>query len=924
MKEQVTIIDGALFRSIRTAFSVKEIALKVLSNKISSGGQERIDNALTSHIYESCSVYRELGHPDAAKVSLSSLRSLMQIFQHSRRTDHSSGILPLVLRLEDAKIMKSQNDLDGAIVYCKTIVNHLADAKNELVDTERDQICAQSLLLGGQWMAQHNVDAAESILSSYFEKAAKLALQIYQKSSSNSNVHRASMASFKLGEFAANLFNSADARVSSEAWKRRVIVAKDRKNELKAVTEQIRKLQKKSRSSNEDAIRDAGIIHVQLSREVQIDDRELKSVEKSIQRYLRLAVESYCNALKLCPTTMTAVAKHVFQLVSLWFKNCQRMETKDIVNELLQSNLPQIPSYRFVPLTYQLFSRIDEVQEEDNNGFQSTLRDMVLKICCDHPYHGIVQLLALSNGKRVGDGVNGRHANAYLENVGTTKVDAANKILQQLHKHAPSYVSALIDSYQILMNSYMNLAEYDTSFVIQKRTTKGLSFKQYKLDLDSCLSVGRGRGKKSETATNMPAIITKPPSIRPDAQYGNGTEDPIGTERVVGFDATFDLTPTGLHRPKIVKCIGSKGSRFKQLVKGEDDLRQDAIMEQVFETVNDLLRHEGSTGNEIIKQCLGNNSTVTSRRLKLITYGITPLSPASGVLEWVDNTMCFGDFLTDKGKHIGAHSKYFPGEWGANDVREFYRAAGDAHNATRESKRKAFEKICENYSPAFRFFFLEYFKSSMEAWHTARTLYTRSCAVNSVVGHILGIGDRHTSNILVHTKTGEVVQIDFGIVFEQGKTLTTPELVPFRLTRDVVDGMGPSGTDGVFSKAAEDTMGVLRNNADTLLTILSAVVSDPLYKWSLSPLKAKQHQRKNGEDESRTGLPSAWMSSTSDENRNDAADRAIAKIHEKLQGYEDGTSGEHKTVAGQVKLLINEARDPNNLSVMFAGWAPWM
>ncbi len=59
----------------------------------------------------------------------------------------------------------------------------------------------------------------------------------------------------------------------------------------------------------------------------------------------------------------------------------------------------------------------------------------------------------------------------------------------------------------------------------------------------------------------------------------------------------------------------------------------------------------------------------------------------------------------------------------------------------------------------------------MEAWHTARTLYTRSCAVNSIVGHILGIGDRHTSNILVHTRTGEVVHIDFGIVFEQGKVI---------------------------------------------------------------------------------------------------------------------------------------------------------
>jgi ataxia telangiectasia mutated family protein len=41
--------------------------------------------------------------------------------------------------------------------------------------------------------------------------------------------------------------------------------------------------------------------------------------------------------------------------------------------------------------------------------------------------------------------------------------------------------------------------------------------------------------------------------------------------------------------------------------------------------------------------------------------------------------------------------------------------------------------------------------------------------VSSMVGHILGIGDRHTSNILVHSHTGEIVHIDFGIVFEQGK-----------------------------------------------------------------------------------------------------------------------------------------------------------
>ena len=38
-----------------------------------------------------------------------------------------------------------------------------------------------------------------------------------------------------------------------------------------------------------------------------------------------------------------------------------------------------------------------------------------------------------------------------------------------------------------------------------------------------------------------------------------------------------------------------------------------------------------------------------------------------------------------------------------------------------------------------------------------------------------------------------MVHIDLGIAFEQGMTLATPERVPFRMTRDIVDGFGISG-----------------------------------------------------------------------------------------------------------------------------------
>ena len=60
------------------------------------------------------------------------------------------------------------------------------------------------------------------------------------------------------------------------------------------------------------------------------------------------------------------------------------------------------------------------------------------------------------------------------------------------------------------------------------------------------------------------------------------------------------------------------------------------------------------------------------------------------------------------------------------------------------------------------------------------------------------LGDRHVQNILVDKKTAEMIHIDLGIAFEQGRILPTPETIPFRLTRDVVDGLGPSGVEGTF------------------------------------------------------------------------------------------------------------------------------
>lgn len=53
------------------------------------------------------------------------------------------------------------------------------------------------------------------------------------------------------------------------------------------------------------------------------------------------------------------------------------------------------------------------------------------------------------------------------------------------------------------------------------------------------------------------------------------------------------------------------------------------------------------------------------------------------------------------------------------------------------------------------------------SWFQMRLAYSRSVAVTSIVGHIVGLGDRHISNILIDQNSGELVHIDLGIAFDQ-------------------------------------------------------------------------------------------------------------------------------------------------------------
>jgi serine-protein kinase ATM len=344
-------------------------------------------------------------------------------------------------------------------------------------------------------------------------------------------------------------------------------------------------------------------------------------------------------------------------------------------------------------------------------------------------------------------------------------------------------------------------------------------------------------------------VATSNLPIRADSNYQTSAVT------IRSFGRTYVLVG-GVNQPKKIECLGSDGKIYRQLVKGKDDLRQDAVMEQVFCLVNSLLQQTSET---------------RKRALSIRTYKVIPLSPKFGLLEWVDNTLPLRDYLVDGHSGIaGAHPRYRPQDWLSSKCRELLKKANNGN------KLKLYQEIEKNFRPVLHHFFLETFGQPAE-WFERRVAYTRSMACNSIVGCIVELGDRHISNILIDQSTAEVVHIDLGIAFGQGKALPTAEVVPFRLTRDLVDAMGVSGTEGVFRRCCEETLRVLRAHRESLLTIMEVFLHDPLNRWVLSPLKEMQKRNK---EQPNIGDPKP----ASEGNRD--AEIVLRRLDQKLQGFE--------------------------------------
>ncbi|KAF8421355.1 armadillo-type protein [Terfezia claveryi] len=373
------------------------------------------------------------------------------------------------------------------------------------------------------------------------------------------------------------------------------------------------------------------------------------------------------------------------------------------------------------------------------------------------------------------------------------------------------------------------------------------------------------------------------------------TDKPI--VKIKSFDPTFTVI-SSKQRPRKLTIQGNDGIAYVYALKGHEDIRQDERVMQLFGLVNTLLNMDS--------ECF-------KRHLNIQRYPVIPLSQSSGLLGWVPNS----DTL-----HVL--------------IREYRESRKILFNI----EHRIMLQMAPDYDNLTLMQKVEVLSKSSEAWLDRRTNYTRSLGVMSMVGYILGLGDRHPSNLMLDRGTGKVIHIDFGDCFEVAMHREKyPEKVPFRLTRMITYAMEVSNIEGSFRITCEAVMRVLRENKESLMAVLEAFMHDPLMHWRLG---AKESPAEQGLDMSvdrrrsivgiDAGVEGSYRharGSRSDEFeingtqkpevQNARALVVLRRVKDKLTGY-DFKANEELTIPDQVDKLIQQATSLECLCQHYIGW----
>ncbi|RSH90651.1 hypothetical protein EHS25_001256 [Saitozyma podzolica] len=591
----------------------------------------------------------------------------------------------------------------------------------------------------------------------------------------------------------------------------------------------------------------------------------------AVNSYIVPAIRALFQAIR-SPETPERLIKAILRLVTVWFRYG---EAESVLVEV-EHQLVVTPINSWLMAIPQLIARLGTQHKE----LQGVLIDLLKNIASHFPHAIIWPLLTASQTKKEENEAAARVVMNYICSMpdGTRLVSQAELVGRELIRTSISWLEKwrniidkclprtdlmevawhevpnawkeelaklsapeTPDEEHFVMQFGAQLLQINKALVRYRNTRQvGLVnsaysdlYRQLYGEIDAQLNQWRLPGSRLQLSTAAPRLL----SIRDCILTVPGQYDPnidLDDQAFIdSFHPSVDILSSKQLPRKLV--IRSYTSDYTFLLKGNEDLRGDERIMQLFTLINTLLNHEAEA---------------FGRNLHLLPYEVIPLSPSAGLVSWVPNTQQLQAMISNHrekenkksltNKELASllgydpetftpHGLDAPGEMDRYDKLPLETKVERLKAAMSHCNQTDLKDLLWQRSP------------SAEIWIRRRTNFARTIGVGSFVGHIIGLGDRHLSNILVDQLSWGALHIDFGDLFGVAQERTfLPEKVPFRLTRMMTNALEVAsckgdqvpGSRGSFKQASIVTMGVLRDNRSSLLAMLEAFLYDPLLSWT--------------------------------------------------------------------------------------------
>jgi phosphatidylinositol kinase/protein kinase (PI-3 family) len=230
--------------------------------------------------------------------------------------------------------------------------------------------------------------------------------------------------------------------------------------------------------------------------------------------------------------------------------------------------------------------------------------------------------------------------------------------------------------------------------------------------------------------------------------------------------------------------------------------------------------------------------------LKIRTYRCMPVAEKRGFIEWVPGTVSMSEVCKPMGSYFLTESSSLTEESNSSsdNVTGAFLRLGDwcKHESLRSLRMAPSSKDKVGLSgdnPVQEFLRASSFDKDAPYLIRKEVMdtYIKSCAGYSVITYLLGVGDRHTDNLLLHPD-GTFLHCDYSFILGQDPK----KYLPMRVTTHMINGMGGCDSDNYakFLSLAGAAFTALRHHTSvrTLLSLVRNVCYSNLPSLSISQI----------------------------------------------------------------------------------------